>query len=69
MAKNPRPRTDAPFIVKDSFPPVVQGCEDCGQAFCLDCRSHYCCEPCPCEKSHRCECECRGYDRRMTFAD
>lgn len=44
-------------------------CEDCGRSYCRDCDTHYCCEPCACDKSHDCECECRGYDRYLTYAD
>ncbi|MFI2349735.1 hypothetical protein ACH492_22310 [Streptomyces sp. NPDC019443] len=44
-------------------------CEDCNRSNCPDCRQHYCCEPCPCGRSHNCPCECDDYDRRMTNAD
>lgn len=44
-------------------------CEDCSGYRCADCRGHYCCEDCPCGRSHNCACECDDYDRRMTYAD
>lgn len=44
-------------------------CDDCSRSRCPDCGGHYCCEPCPCERSHNCDCECTAYDRRMTDAD
>ncbi len=44
-------------------------CEECGQPYCRDCPTHYCCEPCPCSRSHRCACECDTYDRWLTNAD
>lgn len=44
-------------------------CEDCNRSHCPDCRKHYCCEPCPCERSHSCLCECTEYERRITYAD
>lgn len=47
----------------------MDGCDDCGQNHCRDCDTHYCCEPCPCGRSHNCACECNNYDRRMTDAD
>jgi len=47
----------------------VNDCEECGRILCRDCNSHYCCEPCPCERSHNCACECSEHDRRMTYAD
>lgn len=49
--------------------PLMDHCEDCNRSYCRDCGGHYCCEPCPCERSHNCDCECRGYDRRLTDAD
>lgn len=45
-------------------------CEDCiGGRICGDCGGHFCCEPCDCGRSHNCPCECRSYDRRLTYAD
>lgn len=47
----------------------MYNCEDCDRYSCDGCRTHYCCEPCPCAQSHLCDCECTEYDRRMTYAD
>lgn len=47
----------------------MDDCEDCGRPLCLDCGTHYCCEPCPCERSHTCDCACAEYDERLTYAD
>lgn len=44
-------------------------CEDCGRLICRERGNHYCCEPCPCERSHNCACECRDYDRWLTNAE
>ncbi|MFG2372591.1 hypothetical protein ACGFY9_14070 [Streptomyces sp. NPDC048504] len=40
-------------------------CEDCGSSYCDYCREHYCAEPCPCDMSHRCACDCRAFERRV----
>ena len=47
----------------------MDDCEDCGYAFCRDCGTHYCCEPCPCGRSHTHACACVEYDERLTYAD
>lgn len=44
---------------------TTDGCEDCNRSNCLDCGSHYCCEPCPCALSHGCACACREFERRV----
>lgn len=44
-------------------------CEDCNSAICSECRTHYCCEPCDCSRSHNCACECDSYDQALTYAD
>ena len=44
-------------------------CEDCGRTRCPDCTTHYCCEDCPCGRSHTCDCACADYDRHLTYAD
>jgi hypothetical protein len=48
---------------------AVDRCEDCGARDCPDCGMHYCCEPCGCNRSHYCRCECRGYDQQLTNAE
>lgn len=47
----------------------MSDCEDCGRALCGDCGTHYCCEQCPCGRSHTCDCACAEYDERLTYAD
>lgn len=44
-------------------------CEYCGRDLCRDCGHHYCCEPCQCDRSHNCACECDNHDLRSTYAD
>jgi len=44
-------------------------CEDCNSIDCPDCGTHYCCEPCECDRNHFCPCECGSYDRRLTNAE
>lgn len=47
----------------------MDDCEDCNRSNCPRCGTHYCCEPCDCNRSHNCPCECTEHDRRMTYAD
>ena len=44
-------------------------CDDCSGSLCRTCNTHYCCEPCPCDRSHNCACGCDDYDRQLTYAD
>jgi hypothetical protein len=44
-------------------------CEDCNGSRCWTCDTHYCCEDCPCGRSHNCACDCAYYDQQMTYAD
>lgn len=48
---------------------MTHHCEDCSRSSCEDCGTHYCCEDCPCGRSHHCPCACDAYDQLLTYAD
>ena len=38
-------------------------CDSCYSGDCPTCHMHYCCESCPHELGHRCECACKEFEQ------